>query len=304
MEGKAGKRRQCFANVPIGGPEDLMAGASMSRFVVTGGSRGIGRSICLRIAKDAIARGETPKIAVTATGTSPDLAAVVSELAGMGADAIALTGDLNDPDVPTRLVSEAVDFCGGLDALVHNAGGVIAGLLMRTSLEDWDTVFNVNCRAFFLLGKAAQPALRESKGAICLIGSNAAEQVQPFMNAYPCAKAAAVMLVKQMAYEWGRYGIRVNAVSPGLTLSRSTESALGSQDAQDRAGGQIPLGRVGHPEDVAAAVSFIIGPDAAYISGENINVDGAMRHLGSEAVLGAADGGWSAEAEGGGMRPS
>lgn len=275
----------------------------MSRFMVTGGSRGIGRSICLRIAQDAIARGERPKFAVMATGTSPDLAGVVSELNELGADAAALTGDLGDPQVPARLVAEALEFCGGLDGLVHNAGGVIAGLLMRTSLEDWDTVFNVNCRAFFLLAKAAQPALRESKGAICLIGSNAAEKVQPFMNAYPCAKAAAVMLVQQMAYEWGRYGIRVNAVSPGLTMSRSTEAALGSEEAQERAGEQIPLGRVGRPEDVAAAVAFVLGPDAAYITGENINVDGALRHLGSEAVLGAGDSGWSAEAEGGGMRP-
>lgn len=274
----------------------------MARYLVTGGSRGIGRSICLRLAADAIARGETPKIAVTATGTSPDLQAVVGELRGLGAEAVALTGNLNDAETPARLVAEALDFCGGLDGLVHNAGGVIAGTLMKTSLEDWDTVFNVNCRAFFLLANAAQPALRESKGAICLIGSNAAEAVQPFMNAYPCAKAAAVMLAQQMAYEWGRYGIRVNAVSPGLTVSRSTEAALGSIEAQERTGSQIPLGRVGSPEDVAAAVAFVLGPDAAYITGENINVDGALRHLGSEGVLGAT-GGWSAESEGGGMRP-
>jgi len=220
----------------------------------------------------------------------------------MGAEATALVGDLNDPDVPARLVAEAVEFCGGLDGLVHNAGGVIAGLLARTSLEDWDTVFNVNCRAFFLLGKAALPALRETKGSICLIGSSSAEKVQPFMNAYPPAKAAAVMLMQQMAYEWGRFGIRVNAVSPGLTLSRSTETALASEEVQARTGAAIPLGRVGTPEDVAAAVGFVMGPDAAYLTGENINLDGAARHLGSEAVLGTVDGGWAAEADGGGMR--
>jgi NAD(P)-dependent dehydrogenase (short-subunit alcohol dehydrogenase family) len=122
------------------------------------------------------------------------------------------------------------------------------------------------------------------------------------MNAYPPAKAAAVMLMQQMAYEWGRFGIRVNAVSPGLTLSRSTETALATEEAQALTGAAIPLGRVGTPEDVAAAVSFVMGPDAAYLTGENINLDGALRHLGSEAVLGASDGGWSAEAEGGGMR--
>ena len=275
----------------------------MTRLLVTGGSRGIGRSICLRVARDAIARGEHPKLAVTATGTSPDLANVVSELEQLGADALAITGDLGDPDVPGRIVAEALEFCGGLDALVHNAGGSIAGTLLKTSIEDWDTVFNVNCRAFFLLSVAANRALRDSKGAICAIGSNAAERVQPFLNAYPPAKAAVVMLAQQMAYEWGRYGIRVNAVSPGLTLSRSTETALGTDEARERTGKQIPLGRVGTPEDVASVVSFIIGPDAAYITGENINVDGALRHLGSENVLASGEGGWSAEAPGGGMRP-
>ncbi|MDG2002460.1 MAG: SDR family oxidoreductase [Novosphingobium sp.] len=276
----------------------------MSRVLVTGGSRGIGRSICLRVAQDAMARGEKPKIAVTATGKSPDLEAVVDELNELGAEAMAVIGDLGNPDEPERIVSRALEFCGGLDALVHNAGGVIAGLLMKTSVEDWDTVFNVNCRALFLLAKAAQPALRESRGSICAIGSSAAESVQPFMNAYPPSKAAVVMLIQQMAYEWGRYGIRANSVSPGLTLSRSTEAALGSEEAQARTGRQIPLGRVGNPEDVAAMVSFVIGPDAGYLTGENINLDGGLRHLGPEAVLSSGDGGWSAEAEGGGMRPA
>lgn len=275
----------------------------MTRILVTGGSRGIGRFICLRLASEALARGEKPKIVVTATGQSSDLANVVEELIALGADSMAVTADLNDPAEPERIVREAVEFCGGLDTLVHNAGGVVSGTLMKTSLEDWDTVFNVNCRALFLLAKAAQPALRKSQGSICAIGSNAAERVQPFLNAYPPAKAAVVMLVQQLAYEWGRYGIRVNAVSPGLTLSRSTEGALGSEDVRERTGRLIPLGRVGTPEDVAAAVAFVCGPDAAYLTGENINLDGALRHLGPEAVLGVAQGGWSAEEEGGGMRP-
>jgi glucose 1-dehydrogenase len=271
--------------------------------LVTGGSRGIGRSICLRLASDALARGESPKIVVTATGRSPDLAGVVGELIAAGADALAISADLNDPAEPERIVAEAIAFCGGLDMLVHNAGGVVAGTLMKTSLEDWDTVFNVNCRALFLLAKAAQPALRQSRGSICAIGSNAAERVQPFLNAYPPAKAAMAMLVQQLAYEWGRHGIRVNAVSPGLTLSRSTEAALAGEVAQERTGRLIPLGRVGTPEDVAAAVAFVCGPDAGYLTGENINLDGGLRHLGAEEVLGSASG-WSAESAGGGMRPA
>jgi glucose 1-dehydrogenase len=266
----------------------------MSRVLVTGGSRGIGRSICLRIARDALARGETPRLVVTGTGASPDLHDVVAELQALGAGAMAVPGDLNDPEVPARLVARAVEFCGGLDAVVHNAGGAIAATLLKIRLADWETVFAVNCRAFFLLGVAAHRALRQSKGALCAIGSSAAERVQPYLGAYPPAKAALKMLVQQMAYEWGPHGIRVNCVSPGLTLSRSTEAALSDAKQQERAGGHIPLRRVGQPEDVAAVVAFVIGPGAAYLTGENINVDGGLRHIGTESLLNETSGEWAA----------
>ncbi len=275
----------------------------MSRVLVTGGSRGIGRSICLRIARDTLARGGTPKVVVTGTGTSPDLGAVVAEREPLGVAALPVSGDLNDPEVPARMVAQAVEFCGGLDAVIHNAGGAIAATLLKTRLADWDTVFAVNCRAFFLLGIAAHAALRESKGSLCAIGSSAAERVQPFLSAYAPAKAALKMLVQQMAYEWGRHGIRVNCVSPGLTLSRSTEVTLADPKAQEQAAACIPLRRVGRGEDIAALVAFLIGPDASYITGENINVDGGMRHIGAELVLGAVSGEWSATRPAGGMRP-
>ncbi len=274
----------------------------MARVLVTGGSRGIGRSICLRIAADALKRGEQLRIAVSATGASPDLANLVAELQAMGAEALAVTGDLNDPAFPAQLVEQAVAFCGGLDTLVHNAGGAIAAPLVKVSLADWDTVFAINTRAFFLLAQAAHRHLRESGGSLCAIGSAASETVQPYLGAYNAAKAALAMLVNQMAYEWGRHGIRVNCVSPGLTLSRSTEEALGSEADRARAGSHIPLRRVASPEDVAAAVAFVIGPDAAYITGENINVDGGLRHNGSEAMLGEKADDWAAQ-DAGRLRP-
>jgi glucose 1-dehydrogenase len=267
----------------------------MSRYLVTGGSRGIGRSISLRIARDVLARGEKPKIVVTATGASPDLGKLAAELEKLGASVLAVPGDLNDPEVPARLVAQAVEFCGGLDAVVHNAGGSIPAALLKTKLADWDTIFAVNCRAFFLLGVAAHPALRQSKGSLCAIGSSAAEMVQPFLNAYPPAKAALKMLVQQMAYEWGRYGIRVNCVSPGLTLTRSTERSLTGTKQRERADASIPLQRIGVPDDVAGVVAFVIGPDAAYLTGENINVDGGLRHIGTDALFGKGSGEWDVQ---------
>jgi glucose 1-dehydrogenase len=263
--------------------------------LVTGGSRGIGRSICLRIARDSLARGEQPRMLVTATGNSPDLAAVVAELEAMGVAAKAVTGDLNDPSVPAGLVAEALNFCGGLDAVIHNAGGAIASPLVKVALEDWDSVFAINCRAFFLLGQAANRALRKSKGSLCAIGSSASETVQPYLGAYPPAKAALAMLVYQMAYEWGPHGIRVNCVSPGLTLSRSTQAALASEDDRARAGRHIPLRRVATPEEIAAVVAFVVGPDADYVTGENINVDGGLRHIGSESMLNDRPDAWAAQ---------
>ena len=267
----------------------------MSRVLVTGGSRGIGRSICLEIAKDILARGETPKMVVTATGNSPDLKNVVAELEAMGVKALAVTGDLNDPEVPKRLVDQAIEFCGGLDTIVHNAGGAIASPLVKVKLEDWDTVFNITCRAFLLLGQAANRALRESKGSMCAIGSSAAEIVQPYTAAYGPSKAALKMLVNTMAYEWGRHGIRVNCVSPGLTMSRSTETALGNAEDAARAGSHIPLRRVGTPEDVAYLVAFVVSPKAAYITGENYIIDGGLQHIGPEQMLNDKPDAWAAQ---------
>lgn len=276
----------------------------MTRALVTGGSRGIGRAICLRIVQDSLARGEKPHIVVTATGLQPDMDNLVAELKSMGAEALGIAGDLNDPDVPAKLVSQSIEFCGGLDAIVHNAGGSVPSSLLKTKVENWDAVFNVNCRAFFLLGVAGHEALQESNGSMVAIGSGASEIVQPHLNAYPPAKAALKMLVQQMAFEWGKHGIRVNCVSPGFTMSRSTDVALADPDDKRNMGEGIPMRRVGEPEDVAGVVSFMIGPDSGYITGENLNVDGGLRHVTMVNFLSASSGNWSAQRNVRNMRPS
>lgn len=242
--------------------------------LITGVSRGIGRGICLSIANDAIARGEEVSIAATATGRSDDLANTVEELQGLGARAIALPGDLADPETPDRLVEEALVFCDGLDTLVCNAGFPLVGTLRTIKLRHWDIMFALNVRSTWLLGRAAHDALASSRGAICAIGSTASIEPTPNLAGYATSKAALAMLVQEMALEWGPDGIRVNCVSPGTTHSRSTEKVFAEADAVQQRAEKIPLGRVGTPEDIGAMVSFLVGPHTTHVTGQNVHVDG------------------------------
>ena len=242
--------------------------------LVTGVSRGIGRGICLRIARDALARGEEAWIAATATGRSSDLGETVGELEKLGARAIAIPGDLSDPETPARLVAETERFCGGLDALVCNAGFPLVGNLTDIKLRHWDLMFSLNVRSALLLGRAAHAALARSRGAICAIASTSATEPVAGLAGYAASKAALVMLAREMAVEWGPDGIRVNCVSPGSTRSRSTEAAFADPEALRERAESIPLRRVAEPEDIAAVVSFLVGPDAGYVTGQNIVMDG------------------------------
>lgn len=253
------------------------------RALITGVSRGIGRSLCLQLAADGIARGDKTRIAAAATGKSDDVHRVVEELKEMGAEAVAVLGDLTDADDTVRVAEEALAFCGGLDALVNNAGFPILGTLREVKVRHWDRMFGINVRSTLLLGRTAYEALKASKGAICAIASGAAEMVSPGLTGYSPSKAALVMLTRQMAYEWGPDGIRVNCVSPGMTHSRSTETW--TDDGVAFRSSRVPLRRLAEPEDVARAVSFLCDPRNGYITGENLNVDGGVRFMAMDHVI-------------------
>lgn len=255
------------------------------RALVTGVSRGIGRSICLKLAQEAAARGEDVHIVATATGRSDDVHNVVAELRGLGFRADAVVGDLSDGEVPERLVSEALALTGGLDALVNNAGFPIVGSLLEVKPRHWDLMFAVNVRSTLLLGRAAHAALKESRGAICAVGSLAAELTSVNLTGYSASKAALVMLIRQMAYEWGPDGIRANCVSPGITVSRSNEKVLADAAHAEHRSSRIPLRRLGAGEDIAEAVEFLVGPRSSYITGETVTVDGGLRTVTMEYML-------------------
>ena len=193
------------------------------RALVSGGSNGIGAAASLRLAEAALARGEQPMIAVCGHTSNARQEEVVDSIQSIGGKAIALVGDLGDPEVPDRLVAAAVDEFGGLDALVANAGIANPGALKDLSLEDWDGMFAVNLRAAWLLAKASYPHLRDSGGAACFTSSMSGQLPHAGSGAYSPSKAALTLLAQTLALEWAPDGIRVNVVSPGMTRTGMTE---------------------------------------------------------------------------------
>lgn len=254
--------------------------------LVTGVSEGIGGAVCLRLARDAQARNEIPHIALASSGRKPAPAPILRELECLGARTLLLDGDLSDPDVPQRLVDQAGEFAGGLDVLVANAGMMGPARLSELSLESWDRLFDVNVRATWLLARAALPALRQSRGSLVAVSSMAGNSPHAGSGAYSSSKAALGMLCRQLAQEWAADGVRVNAVAPGMIHTPLTERIYRDDAVTERRKALIPLGRIGTPDDIAAVVSFLAGPDAGYITGQILLADGGF----SDSLMGLIPG--------------
>ena len=246
------------------------------RVLVTGAASGIGRATCLRLARDARAQGRQARVAAVDVGPSPGLDSLVDELRKHDAQPLALHGDMGTPDAPGRVVGEAVSRFGGLDGLVSNAGVNRPGLLVEYSVDDWDRVFAVNTRATWLLAKAAHPALRASRGAFVAVGSMSGTNPHANLGAYGPSKAAVIMLAQVLAQELGRDGIRVNTVSPGMVRTGMTARVYANQKIADERDALVPLGRVATPEDMADVIAFLLGPDARYVNGHDLVVDGGV----------------------------
>jgi NAD(P)-dependent dehydrogenase (short-subunit alcohol dehydrogenase family) len=252
------------------------------RVLVTGAASGIGRATCRRVARDAEMRGEQGMIAAVDIGPSPALDELVSELQALGVDALPLAGDMGSADGPARVVEEAVTRFGGLDGVVSNAGINRPGPLLSYSVEDWDRLFDVNTRATWLLAQAAHPALKESGGAIVATASMSGSNAHAGLGAYAPSKAAVIMLCRVLAQEFGRDGIRVNTVSPGMVRTGMTERVYADDRISAERDALVPLGRVATPEDIADVIAFLLGPDARYINGHDLVIDGGVagNHLG------------------------
>ena len=252
------------------------------RVLVTGAASGIGRATCVRLAHDAKTAGRTARVAAVDLEPSAALDDLVAELRGLGADALHLHADMGTVDGPGRAVAAAVERFGGLDGLVSNAGINRIGPLVDYAVEDWDRLFAVNTRATWLLAKAAHPALRASRGAIVAVASMSGTHVHAGLGAYAPSKAAVIMLVRVLAQELGPDGIRVNTVSPGMTRTGMTARVYADPGVAAARDALVPLGRVATPDDIAAAIAFLLSPDARYVNGHDLIVDGGVtgNHLG------------------------
>ena len=246
------------------------------RALVTGAASGIGRATCLRLARDAHAAGRAARIAAVDLAPSPGLDALAAELQHLGAEALPLHADMGTVDGPARVVGEAVARFGGLDGLVSNAGINRPGALVDYAVADWDAVFAVNTRATWLLARAAHAALAAARGAIVAVASMSGSNAHAGLGAYGPSKAAVIMLARVLAQEFGRDGIRVNTVSPGMVRTGMTARVYADAELAAARDALVPLGRVATPEDMADVIAFLLGPDARYVNGHDLVVDGGV----------------------------
>jgi NAD(P)-dependent dehydrogenase (short-subunit alcohol dehydrogenase family) len=254
--------------------------------LVTGAAGGMGRATCLELLRDTRRRGQTLRLAAVGARPGDALDELVAELRTAGANVSAHVADLADPAACTRLGEEVVAACGGLDMLFSIAGMTRSGALATLDVADWDHVFNVDVRATWLLARAVRPALARSRGAIVAVASVSAHFPFPGLGAYSPAKAALVMLCRQMAQEWAADGIRVNTVSPGLIRTPLTESLYADPEMLAGREAVVPLHRIGGVDDVARALVQLAGPDFGYATGIDLKLDGGL----CDRVLGAVPG--------------
>jgi 3-oxoacyl-[acyl-carrier protein] reductase len=235
--------------------------------LITGGSRGIGAAIAKRLATDGA------KVAITYTKGADAAAAVVKAIERAGGKAIAIQADAADAEAGKAAVEKTVATFGRIDVLVNNAGTAIPKAFVEATLEEMDRVLNINVRGVFVATQAALKHMNEG-GRIIMIGSAVGERaVAPGLVPYAATKGAVKMFTQALSREVGSRGITVNNVQPG-PIDTDLNPASGDWAVPQKAA--TALDRYGRVDEIAAMVAFVAGPEASYITGANLTVDGGM----------------------------
>ena len=233
--------------------------------LITGGSRGIGAAIAKRLAADGAS------VAITYAKDASSATAVVKAIEEKGGKALAIQADSVDAEAIKAAVAKTVATFGSLDILVNNAGTAIPKPFEDATLEELDRVLNINVRGVFIATQAALKHIKDG-GRIIMIGSCVGERMMtPGLAAYSATKGAVKMFTQGLSRELGSRGITVNNVQPG-PIDTDLNPAAGDWATPQIA--NTSLGRYGHVEEIAAMVAFVAGPEAGYITGANLTVDG------------------------------
>ncbi|MEB2278572.1 3-oxoacyl-[acyl-carrier-protein] reductase [Lysinibacillus xylanilyticus] len=237
--------------------------------VVTGASRGIGRAIALKLAD------EGAKVVVNYSGSQSKAEEVVATIQENGGEAVAVQASVSKTEEVSALMDAAVKTFGSLDILVNNAGITRDNLLMRMKEDEWDDVLDTNLKGVFLCTKAVtRQMMKQRAGRIINISSIVGVAGNAGQANYVAAKAGVIGLTKTTAKELASRNILVNAIAPGFIETEMTEQL--PEDIKQGMLTQIPLAKLGQPEDIAKAVAFLASDDANYMTGQTLHIDGGM----------------------------
>jgi NAD(P)-dependent dehydrogenase (short-subunit alcohol dehydrogenase family) len=236
--------------------------------IVTGGGSGIGRSVAM-----AFSEFGAKLIIADVNQKAADL--VVSEIKSKEGEAIAIPVDVTHPGEVDQMVNTAVNTFGRIDILFNNAGISIRGPAESFSLEDWNKVIAVNLTGMFICAQAVgKVMIKQGRGKIINTASVSAKLGHPGNLAYTAAKHGVVGMSKVMAVEWGKYGVSVNCIGPGVIKTPMTMKAFSDPEKYEALVSRVPLGRLGEPDDLIGAVVFLASEASNYVTGQTIYIEG------------------------------
>lgn len=238
--------------------------------IVTGGSRGIGKAIALGFA-------QAGADLVICSRKLPDLEKVTEEICGMGRKALAIVAHMGKKEDIENLVSQTEKEFGHIHILVNNVGiNPVMKPIEEITEEEWDKIMDVNLKGCFLTSQAVAKTMMKQKkgGSIINITSVGGFRAAPGLGVYSVSKAGMIMLTKVLAKEWGRYGVRVNALGPGLVKTKLSQALWTNSEIMDETLKNTPLSRIAEPEDIVGAAIFLASDASGYITGETLFVDG------------------------------